>query len=533
MDENAGNTDHSFFKYLQSFAVQKGNMYSHTSLKPPGTFYVPNSCLEEFYHNYSNAIKDSLDLHLSEAHRYISPILIDLDLKIKSDHDISTHIYTSEHVFNITETYCKYVSESFIIPAGYIDVYVMEKKRPSFNKKAGIIKDGIHIVFPSIVTKCNAQYALRKMIMPEIKEIIADINCMNTIEDIVDEAIIEKNNWMLYGSKKPGGDPYMVTRKFKYNCIENELHELNESECIIHTLSDYISMFSIRNKFDDIGLTELLIPLIQQIDKESETKRNNESYLKSISFTDECNNTSRQKRTCTNIDQVLELIDILSPERVSSYIDWIRLGWCLRNIDDRLLDKWDEFSKHSTKYIPGECKRVWRQMKKGGLGIGTLHMWAKTDNLELYRNILRKDLQEIIFQSRTCTHNDVARVIYHMYQYEYVCSSIKYRNWYEFKNHRWYLADSAHSLRSKISNEVWREYVAAARDWSQKALDSVSDNKQSTFQENAKKMSEIALKLKITSFKQEICPEAIVILIVSFYIRKPRQTLIFLKLYYS
>lgn len=501
MTSNGDCDDIQFQTYLDKFAVSRGNPFTHTSLNPNKSYYIPVENLQEFYQIYTKSLENSCDLYLTEAHRYVSPLLIDLDFKKKyvKGGIKGNHLYTLDHVHHIVNIYCEIIAEAFNVK--HIEAYVMEKKKYTIVEKNNLVKDGIHIIFPNIVCRANVQYALRDVVLTNIEEIISDINCDNKIEDIVDDAVIERNTWLMYGSKKPGGEPYMVTKKIIYDVETSELSEDNPFDI---DLLQMVTLFSIRNKYDETPITNSLIERVRELDAKLENKRNKEALYKNI--TSSSINTEKQEYA-TSLDQVVQLIDILDKNRATNYNDWIRLGWCLKNIDEKLLDKWDDFSKNSSKYVSGECRKIWQYMKHGGLGIGTLHMWAKKDNIVMYKEIVRKDLQELIFQSRTATHNDVARVIYHMYQHEYVCSSIKYKMWYEFKNHRWHASDSAFSLRLKISNDVWREYVAAARDWSQKALDATTNENQSIFQETAKKMSEIALKLKNTSFKDNIMKE--------------------------
>ena len=365
-------TDHVFYDYIKKYTVPRGSIYSHTSMKPPGLFYVPVNDLSTFYKNYSDAISDSCELSLTEAHRYISPLLVDLDFKINSDHDKDSHIYNDSHVSQIIDAYCKRIGESFILSQD-IDLFVMEKKKPTFVKKQRKIKDGIHIVFPNIVTKSNVQFALRESLLDSIGEIVSDLNCINDISDIVDEAVIEKNNWMMYGSKKPDCNPYIVTKRFKYSIKKSTLKNQSFEE---YSLNDLVDLFSIRNKYDDTNMTSELIPAVRAINEKMDIKWKNDNILKSVINTDD---NKKIKNTIICLEQVLKLISILSVDRVNVYTDWIRLGWCFKNIDERLLDQWDEMSKQSQKYIPGECKKIWRSMKNGGLGIGTLHMWARSE----------------------------------------------------------------------------------------------------------------------------------------------------------
>jgi hypothetical protein len=87
------------------------------------------------------------------------------------------------------------------------------------------------------------------------------------------------------------------------------------------------------------------------------------------------------------------LVDLLGPKRADERDMWIEVGWCLRNIDHRLLDKWIEFSKKSDKfgtrsgefdkyYGEAACMEVWDAVRIGNdaLGFGSLVNWAKEDS---------------------------------------------------------------------------------------------------------------------------------------------------------
>lgn len=65
-------------------------------------------------------------------------------------------------------------------------------------------------------------------------------------------------------------------------------------------------------------------------------------------------------------------------EAVDDYDIWIMVGQSLHQLDESLLDEWDEWSKQSGKYRDGECHRRWLSFNKGGgRGIGSLIMEAK------------------------------------------------------------------------------------------------------------------------------------------------------------
>lgn len=520
MSEQANPNGSKFTRFLSRFYIQKGCAFTHTSFaKPSGAFYIPFEHHNEFYRLYNEALDAGEDLHITEKNRHIGPLKVDLDFRWDTTNENTkiTRKYTSAHVQQIAKTYMRIASE-FLENKFNGDlhdnqdsdssdrrmvVYVMEKNAPSINSQ-GQLKDGLHILFPNVVTRASVQYLIRNEAIEQLKDLLCnEMRCCNKPEDIIDEAIIERNNWLMYGSKKAGGEPYLVT-KIAYRddddgSISWEVPAANVP------LSHYVGTLSIRNKYDESSIKIEKSQAVHDFEEEQEKRRRKMEVARTI-ITEKANRT-RNEITDQDVDTVRKLVSILGMNRVDNYNEWIRLGWCLRNIDHRVMNIWEEFSKKSRKYIEGECEKLWNHMKDGGLGMGTLHMWAKQDNPDTYREIMRCDLKELLFASRSGTHNDVGKVIHHMYKYDYVCTSVRHKTWYEFKNHRWHSCDGGFSLRTKISNDVWREYMAAVRDWSQRAMDTTSAADQNLFQDHAKRMNEIAMKLKTTNFKDNVMKE--------------------------
>ena len=92
-----------------------------------------------------------------------------------------------------------------------------------FERKSGVVqqsevtKDGIHLLYPEIITNTKTQYALREEIIKRSSELFKEqFKSINSIEDIVDKAVIENSNWMLYGARKVDRDPYELTHVFSY-----------------------------------------------------------------------------------------------------------------------------------------------------------------------------------------------------------------------------------------------------------------------------------------------------------------------------
>ena len=80
------NEDMRFFDYLNNFRTVKNSSHTHTSLfNPTGSFYIQGSEQEQFYEKYTESLKRQENLYITEKHRDIGPVLIDLDFKFEDD----------------------------------------------------------------------------------------------------------------------------------------------------------------------------------------------------------------------------------------------------------------------------------------------------------------------------------------------------------------------------------------------------------------------------------------------------------------
>lgn len=492
-------------EFITRYRVEKGCEFTHTSLGTPrGSFYVPSDALDDFYDLYTTALEEGRDMYVTEKPRHIGPLTIDLDFRFNVTDGPIKRQYSLADIVEVTKIYTRAVSmylqalsptTGSNVSAIAIDAYIMEKPGPTL---AGtLVKDGVHILFPNVITRASIKHLIRDYVLTEIGPVLERIGVSNSIVDVVDEAVIQKNNWLMYGSKKVGGEPYKVTHILRFTSTDT-FTVLNEPR----NTDDYTRILSIRNKYDELSINMQQAVAIREYESIQDNNRKHHEYNKIANGpTDMRTNESDQ------YELARVLVDILNPDRTNSYPEWIRTGWCLRNIDYRLLDKWVEFSKKSPKYVAGECEKYWNRMRESGLGFGTLNMWARSDNVEEYKKLIRNDLKNLIYQSSTATHVDVAKVVHHMFKNEFVCSSLKNSQWYEFRDHRWHPSDSGIGLRLRISDDVWKEYHTAAVDYHTRCSTSTDPHDQSRYQDLAKKMTEIAMKLRTTAFKVNVVRE--------------------------
>ena len=142
----------------------------------------------------------------------VAPLCLDFDLvcnftdndkkKFKSG-DI-LHIYNFNHISKIVEILNDIIYNNFEIEKEDIKAYVQEKEHFKFKGKEEV-KDGLHIIYLSPFSVAQ-RFFIRDELIKKLEEInfIDSFNfeITNSYNEIVDEAVIERNPWLTYGSIK-------------------------------------------------------------------------------------------------------------------------------------------------------------------------------------------------------------------------------------------------------------------------------------------------------------------------------------------
>lgn len=254
--------DISINDFIFKFKTTQGKPFTHTSISKPRHSYYINSDrnnYKKFISFYKKAFIQGIPLSLCEKHMEQAPILIDLDFeKItssvrkydKSDDLIPESKSFTKHIYKINsiETFIKlYIEE--LIPyidtkdLRYVDIYVQEKqyavnivthKIDNGQKQITTkIKDGVHIIIPDIVTCPELQFILRNKFIEKYGNIFNKYGFSKKMNDIFDEAVIKRNNWLMYGSSKRLDDydqVYYVTNIYKYDIYDEKLYKIQNDE---------------------------------------------------------------------------------------------------------------------------------------------------------------------------------------------------------------------------------------------------------------------------------------------------------------
>lgn len=477
------------------------NTHTHISMGVfRGCFTIPDIKLVDFYSLYNKVItKTDIIPGILERHKEIGPIILDLDLKHYGD-DENSRKYVEDDIKMILNIYNKIILSHLEVNEDDMEVFVLEKKKPSIVKNDNdkiIVKDGVHIIYPHICTVPKVQFLFRKIIIRELKNsnLLNHLNLLNDLDDVFDICVIERNNWLLYGSCKEDKEDnlYKLSKIYNYELESIEFDEIDRKKDLAHELS-------IRSYFDVSQLNSFKPNITMEIIN----SRHDALLLEENQFRRERLSTTKE------INDIKRLIMLLNSSRATDYKKWVDVGLCLHNIDNLLLEDWILFSKKAHNFKENECEKLWEKFheNENGLKIGTLHMWAREDNKDEYI--------EFMIENNPCKNYLEGSECMIAYLFKYFYKDIykwvgDKQGWFEynFMFHKW---DEIHdgfpvSIMERLNTDIYSMYKKLAKHFTHKMNMETDSEKKKQLKKDIEEINKIAKKLHSIPFKHNICKE--------------------------
>lgn len=569
---------HQLREFLLTRTVERGKPCSFTGMgEVKGRWMVQDADYSKFLdllHDYLFQQKGRPQNFIEQRRTDgYSPLLIDLDFKYDPVGAL-TRLFDDTHIKQFIRMFVD-VIKTFYDVTVYEQLRFFVCLRPlPYETKMGqgnkVIKDGIHIECPDIVLHSDHQQILRHSML-DMRAINASFDgtaYTNQESDVYDESVLKKNGWFFYGESKPNIPAYKLQTILSYNPDDDDF---TEEPVKNYNTRELMELLSIRYNIDteDIPIKEESIDMWTRIKNKvcggitrpiqsptlSATEGDGVDCIDlddNNTINDACSaksSTSRKSKlqpsiastdiieasyptwmatgfTTDEIKLAKQLaLECLAGERADSYSTWIEVGWCLHNIDssDEMFDVWMEFSRKSPKYSGNDIYRLrddWRTNWKRSynesrkLKLGSLHLWAKQDNPEHYKDLLDNDIVSFIDRDVDATHTHLARVLYRMFWDRYKASiNNKTTEWYEFDSIVWRRIPQGMDLRRKISTDV-TALVDKAKVRARRMLyesDTKDDLAKIAAEAKMKKFLKIEQNLYNAGFKDSIMKEAGVI----------------------
>ena len=558
-DRDHNNTETTFEKYIYGLKSTGSGDYTHTRIgdrekKIYGGVYNIQD-IDEFSKKYHEYVFEKGNPEYLTERQLIEngPVLIDVDFRFEKD--VKTRLVTKDHIIDLIMLYMTKISEVFIVPDDTkIDVYVSQKDRP--NILPDKTKDGIHIVICIKMHKA-AQSFIRTALLKDIESMWDDLPYKNTIDELIDEGVCKGQvNWQLYGSQKPNNQPYRVCQHLtltyseeeEYWSVKNNKLDTNNNTNNIWIKKHFKSMSARNSENPEFEIRESFTEAIKEETEFLKSKSRNRQNQQNKQ-NQQNNSSNRPKIDLTqidfgkiaNMDELDAIIEelfhninerpvdyelkethdfaMILPESYydeGSYNKWIRVGWALKNTNDKLFVTWIKMSSKSKSFSFHDVQQyynMWRRFEKNnpnGLTSRSIMYWAKIDNYREYQ-LIRRDTISFFVEQTLDRHTefDLANVLYQIYKDQFVCVSIKNNLWYEYINFKWNEIDSGNSLRLLISKTMHDIYMKKVHELVEEMLNiDNSDPKNTLAKERSNRLGEICVLLKTTSWKNNIMKEA-------------------------
>ena len=504
--------------FLKDYSKKENGKHTHIIYSPsPGKSYtIPDDKLDSFYKLLNNSLFVKKDkISIVEKIQSKSRLVIDLDFKYKDKQTIRQY---DEIILNeIIKNFFSNIETLYELSEEQKVCWVMEKENICDAPQQGYkSKDGLHFLFPYIIAEKKTYLKLREYIIEcDYHGIFKKENKnppSNTMEEIVDDSIYKGGNWFIYGSGKPKENmKYKLTYIKKLSgdtlinlpidmYIENPLEIIKNNSVTNHENINVVYTETLQNKLKT-------------------KKLKNSSSMESVELIEihPAVLTATQKH---DLEMARKLTMILTSERASNYSEWMEVGYCLHGISRDLLQTWIAFSKKWEMWSDStECEKQWEWFQRNNnkqLTIASLHYWAKQDNPDKYKDILRDSLEKLVEISirgdkSTGPHADVANVIYHYFKDCFVCANIKENVWYYFNEligGRWEVTEQGHKLRSRLSNEIVDLYMYYQNKYQQKAnMEEEGSDFENIYNNRVSNCSKVIIKLKDSGYKDKIMKE--------------------------
>jgi P4 family phage/plasmid primase-like protien len=412
------------------------------------------------------------------------PLLIDLDFHYPKDKALVRR-FTEKHI----KSFCQEIMnayERFFDMSAYKDTnirfFVTLRPQPYGDKDK--IKDGIHIVSPEASLSNEKWNVIRNYLLSQkvISRVFGDTEYINKDENVYDAAMGRKQGWMFYGASKPSIPAYQLTNVLTY---EPSTKEWDEEPVEIYSPRELLGVMSVRYEVEEDTnevreemkeeFRTLLNPVAVSIVPESRVVEAAASVIALNSpLLATVVSILPQTEEETNVLKQL-VLECLSEERADDRDTWVRVGWCLHNINpsDEMFDLWIEFSKKSPKFRGNDVsslRRDWHTgMRKEGdgprLGIRSLYKWARDDNLHRYNEIIDADTCEYIIRQTDATHYHIAKLMGKMFGSVYIASiDSRSTEWYHYDEllNMWRHMNQGMELSKKICLDVADKIQLAA-----------------------------------------------------------------------
>jgi P4 family phage/plasmid primase-like protien len=446
----------------------------------------------DLLHNYLFVL-NARSLNLVEQPRIneAKPLLLDLDFRYSSD-QAPVRTFTQDQIKNFCHEVIAGLNHFFDLDI-YEDLRFFVTLRPApyqdTAKKDAPRKDGIHIECPDLSLSNEKQKVLRTWLLARnsVSQCFSGTGYTNSDEDVYDESMTRKQGWFFFGESKPNIPRYELqlvytytpeTKKFAAEDVKKyQPRQLMEILSVRYNLVEDQNTVREEMAAEFQSILNPPLPTYQRALPDAQAVPAEENIQLQALMAVQREMMPIVERSDEEKDIMTLLVrNCLSEKRAHTYDTWIRVGWCLHNIEpsEDFFKLWMEFSAKSPKFNQNDVtalRRDWfGRMRKDGDGPRLTEMalrkWARDDNPAAYKQIVDSNILEYCRNCVDGTHFHIARLMKKLYTANYVASiNSSSTEWYFYDDllNMWKHLNQGIQLRRNISFEV-AKYMSDARE---------------------------------------------------------------------
>jgi P4 family phage/plasmid primase-like protien len=505
--------------FLDSRKVtEKDKPFTLWSFDNKTKWFVNDDDIPEFVRLYCAELRKSNPQYLTERSTPVGSARVDLDFKYAGK--VEEHKHTQEQVVKFIGAYLEEAKRWIVLPE-IVETYVLEKESPTYDPANKISSSGIHIQFPDLKTRAGVEQGIRRSLLARMEEFFPGLGCTKGWEHVYDpSALTHSGNWPLLGSKKPteGSLPYEI--KYIVNWSDGEMSVENDVSPV--PTVELVRKLSVRSPLsDEIPLTEHGL---------ANTRQPSEPVARAVSRGRADVRGEPGSRAASPSGRVREMLSDARKENIRAHTmnlaafrhsgaheEYIKVGQCLYNIHPHdLEDVWLDFMEQSTSpKRKAKALEKWRgfteRVDGERTGEGSLRFWSRQDNFDNYLKIESENVDSLVrTAAETATEHDVAQVVYAKYRDEFKCASVKQNDWFQYVGHIWKNTESGVDLLARLSSDVAKLFLIKERE-ALNAIENLDAERDkdivNKYEKDLKNYHQIRLRLKTTSFKENVMRE--------------------------
>jgi P4 family phage/plasmid primase-like protien len=535
----------------------KGGGFTHTRIGDKelnifaGSYLIPNENLKTFYHLYHDHVFVKKKKEYLTEKQLENGACMAVDFDFRYDYTVEERKHTKEHIQDMVLLYLEELKQYFVFEENKpFDIFIFEKPHVNRVEDKNITKDGIHMLICFQVDHV-IQTMIREKIITKMHEIWGDLPLINDWDSVLDEGISKgKTNWQLFGSRKPGNENYEFVQHFviTYDSSDGEfmMDEMNVANFDLKNNFYKLSVQNINNpKFDlNPKIKDDYQKRLENKNKSPKTKKTNTKTKVKLLIEDGGDESEQEEDESILLSEITNkemlnravnmMLSKLKPDEYElkethdytqilpekyyapgSHLLNRQVAFALKNTDERLFLSWVQLRSKAADFDYSTIPSLYHDWKKYFnikeqlVTRRSIIYWAKQDAYDDYVKVKESTIDHYMEETiYTQTDFDLAFVLYQIFKDKYVCISYVNKGiWYVFKNHRWE-PDKGVSLRLAISKDMYNVFNKKNDLIMNEYQNEPNEEKREFLSKKSKGISNVLLKLKRTSDKNNIMREA-------------------------